>query len=114
MTLSLSLTIVKLQPACSGFSSSIKLPPYFKQYSKGIEVAFQTANLHVPKILPVTFCIWKSFALQNLSSHQMVNLKKLSQVPDIPINDLKSKIAQLKNIPESKGKQLWLYAVGEI
>ena len=27
MTLSPLLTIVKLQPACSGFSSSIKLPP---------------------------------------------------------------------------------------
>ena len=112
MTLSLPLTIVKLQPACKGFSSNIKLPPYFKQYSKGTAVAFQTANLHVPKFIPVKFCIWKSFGIQNLSSHQEVNLKKLSPVPEIPINDLKSKIAQLKSIPESKGYQSWLYAVG--
>ena len=105
MTLSPPLTTVKLQTACSGFSSSIKLPPYFMQYSKGIEVAFQTANLHVPKFIPVNFHIWKSFGLQNLSSHQEVNLKKLNPVPEIPINDLKSKIAQLKSVPESKGNQ---------
>ena len=86
---------------------SIKLPPYFKQYSKGIEVAFQTA-----KFIPVNFCIWKSFGLQTLSSHQEVNLKKLSPVPEFPINDLKSKIAQLKSIPESKGNKSWLHAVG--
>ena len=114
MTLSPPLTVGKLQPTCSGFSSSIKLPPYFKQYYKGIEVAFQTANLHVPKFIPVNFCIWKSFGLQNLSSHQEVNLKMLSPVPEIPINDLISKIAQLKSIPESKGNQSWLYAVGEV
>ena len=105
MALSPPLTIVKLQPACSGFSSSIKLPPYFKQYSEGIEVAFQTANLHVPKFIHVDICIWKSFGLQNLSSHQEVNLKKLSPVPEVPINDLKSKISQLKSFPESKGNQ---------
>ena len=40
MTLSPPVTIVKLQPACSGYSSSIKLPAYVKQYSKCIEVAF--------------------------------------------------------------------------
>ena len=91
---------------------SIKLPPYFKQYPKGIEVAFQTANLHVPKFIPVNFHIWKSFGLQNLSSHQEVNLKKLNPVPEIPINDLKSKIAQLKSVPESKGNQSWLHAMG--
>ena len=111
MTLSPPLTVVKLQPACSGFSSSIKLPPYFKQYSKAIEVAFQIANPHVHEFTPVNICIWKSFDLQNLSSHEVVNLRKLSPVPEIPINDLKSKIAQLKSIHVSKeinhGCMLW-------
>ena len=30
------LPLVNLQPACSAFSARFKLPPYFKQYSKGI------------------------------------------------------------------------------
>ena len=114
MTLSPPLTTVKLPPAYSGFSFGIKLPPYFNQYSKGIKVVFQTANLHVPEFTLVNFHIWKSFDLQNLSSHQVVNWKKLSPVPEIPINDLKSKIAQFKSIHLSKGNQSWLYVVGEV
>ena len=81
------------------------LPFGNQQYSKGIEVAFQTANLDVPKFIPVNLCIWKSFGLQNLSSYQEVNLKKLNPVPENPINDLKSKLSQLKSIPESKANQ---------
>ena len=30
-------TMVNLQPACNAFSSELKLPPYFKQYSKGFQ-----------------------------------------------------------------------------
>ena len=33
-TLQLPITFINLQPACSAFSSTIKLPPYLRQYSK--------------------------------------------------------------------------------
>ena len=33
-TLQPPITLINLQPACSAFSPLIKLPPYFKQYSK--------------------------------------------------------------------------------
>ena len=42
------ITLINLQPACSAFSHLIKLPPYFKQYSKGFHVALRDANLHLP------------------------------------------------------------------
>ena len=29
------ITLINLQPACSAFSPGVKLPPYFKQFSKG-------------------------------------------------------------------------------
>ena len=45
MTINPPLTFVTLQPACSAFSPEIKLPPYFKQYSKGFEIAIKTAKL---------------------------------------------------------------------
>ena len=47
-----------------------RLPPYFKQFSKGIKLDFQTANLvRIPKFMYTSFCIWKSFDLKNLSIH---------------------------------------------
>ena len=33
------ITLINLQPACSAFFPLIKLCPYFKQYSKGFQVA---------------------------------------------------------------------------
>ena len=47
-TLNPPLTFITLQPACNAFSPDIKLPPYFKQYSKGLETAIKTAKLNVP------------------------------------------------------------------
>ena len=38
-TLQPPITLINLQPACSTFSTLIKLPPYFKQYSKGFHAA---------------------------------------------------------------------------
>ena len=35
-TINPPLTFKTLQPTCSAFSPEIKLPPYFKQYSKGL------------------------------------------------------------------------------
>ena len=57
-TLQPSMTMITLEPACSAFSSKIKLPPYFRQYTNGFDVALRTANLHVPKFKPSSFRIW--------------------------------------------------------
>ena len=38
-TLQPPITFINLQPVCGAFSSTNKLPPYFKQYSKGSHVA---------------------------------------------------------------------------
>ena len=48
--LQLPITIINLQPACSAFSSDIKIPPYFKQYPKGFHVALKSVNLYISKI----------------------------------------------------------------
>ena len=55
------ITFMSLQPACSAFSAGVKLPPNFKQYSKGFYVAFKSANLNVPKYKPTKFRIWNTF-----------------------------------------------------
>ena len=39
------ITFIYLQPACSGFSPDVKLPPYFRQFSKGFHTAFQICTL---------------------------------------------------------------------
>ena len=44
MILNPPLTFITLQPACSAFLPEIKLPPYFKQYSKGFEITIKTAD----------------------------------------------------------------------
>ena len=46
------ITFITPQPACSGFSPEVKLPPYFGQYSKGFSVAFKSAHLNIPKYEP--------------------------------------------------------------
>ena len=42
----------------------------------------------------------------------MINLRKLSSIAEIPINDLKSKIVQLKTISLLKDNESWLYVIG--
>ena len=66
-TLSPPLTFITLQPACSAFSPEIKLPPYFKQCSKGFEIAIKTAKLNVP-----------TFNTSNFRSCQPFNSSKSS------------------------------------
>ena len=61
------LTFITLQPACSAFSPEIKLPPYFKQYSKGFEIAIKTANLNVPTFNTSNFRIWQPFNLSKIN-----------------------------------------------
>ena len=71
------ITFVNLQPACSAFSPGVKLPPYFKQYSKGFHVAFKSANLNVPKYKPTNFRIWNTFSLSNISPIESEKLKEI-------------------------------------
>ena len=76
ITINPPLTFVTLQPACSAFSSDIKLPPYYKLFSNGFDVASKTANLHTPNHDPVNFRIRKPFNLPALSTSDKSNLKK--------------------------------------
>ena len=46
-TLEPPFSLMNLQPACSAFSSVIKLLPYFKQYSSGFHVALKSENQHI-------------------------------------------------------------------
>ena len=73
-TLQPPITLINLQPACSAFPPLIKLPPYFKQYSKGFHVALRDANLNLPKFSPSDFRIWKIF---NLSKIEPIDIKNL-------------------------------------
>ena len=66
-TLNPPLTFIKLQPTCSAFSPEIKLPPYFKQYSEGFEIAIKTAKLNVPTFNISNFRIWQPFNLSKIS-----------------------------------------------
>ena len=96
------ITFVNLQPACSAFSPGVKLPPYFKQYSKGFHVAFKSANLNVPKYKPTNFRIWNTFNLSNISPIESEKLKKLDPSPTIPIDQLRAKIASFRHINTDK------------
>ena len=94
-TLQPPFTFINLQPACSAFSSVIKLPPYFKWYSKGFHVALNSANLHIPKFKTYSFRVWTHFDLSNVTKPEIENLKKLPQAPNIPINQLRAQIVIL-------------------
>ena len=72
------MTMVTLEPACSVFSSKIKLPPYFRQYPNGIDVALRAANLHVPKFNSSSFRIWNHINISNLTVAVTRKLQKLS------------------------------------
>ena len=75
-TLQPPITLINLQPACTAFSSDIKLPPYLKQYSKGFHVALKSANLHISKFTPAKFGIWTHFDLLNVNQPEVNNLRK--------------------------------------
>ena len=105
ITIEQPLTLVNLQPTCSAFSTKIKLPPYFKKYSKGFAIAIKAANLHSDQFAHIDFCIWKSFNVSSLSTIQKSNIKKLDSTPSVPVNELRAKIESLKMLDfDSKGK----------
>ena len=70
-TLQPPITFINLQPVCSAFSSEIKLPPFFKQYSRGFHVALKSANLHIPTFTPSKFRVWTHFDLSNVTQPEV-------------------------------------------
>ena len=87
-TLQPPITFINLQPVCSAFSSDIKLPPYFKQYSEGFHVALKSANLHIPAFTKSNFRVLVHFDLSNVTQPEVENLKRLAPAPNIPIDQL--------------------------
>ena len=97
-TLQPPITFINLQPVCSAFSATVKLPPYFKQYSKGFHIALKSANLHILTFTTPNFRVWTNFDLPNVTKPEIENLKKLAPAPNIPIDQLRAHIANFRNI----------------
>ena len=112
-TLQPPITLINLQPVCSAFSPLIKLLPYFIQYSKGFHVALRAANFHLPKFSPSDFQIWNTFNLSKIEPIDIENLKKLTTAPAVPINQLRTQIANFRQIDTNKSTS-WIYYVGEL
>ena len=110
-TLEPPFSFINLQPVCSAFSSAIKLPPYFKQYSSGFHVVLKSANLHNPKFTPLSFRIWKHFDLSNVTKPNVQNLRKLTLAPNIPIHQLRAQTSNLRCITFDTDRP-WIYYVG--
>ena len=110
-TLNPWLTFITLQPVYSVSSPEIKLPPYFKQYSKGVEIAIKTAKLNVPTFNTSNFRIWQPFSLSKISDVEKKQLKKLEPAPAIPMEQLRAQISSFRHI-ETKTDQSGIYYVG--
>ena len=110
-TLQPPFTLINLQPACNAFSSTIKLPPYFKWFSQGFQIALKYANLHIPKFTTSSFRIWTHFDLSNVTKTKIEHLKKLAPASNIPIDQLRAHIANFRCITSDTDKP-WIYYVG--
>ena len=106
------LTLVKLQPACTAFSSQLKLPPYFRKYSQGFAFAIKEANLHNDKLNTLNFRVWNSLNVSNLSDSQVHDLKQLSPAKSIPVKILQAKIHMLKVIDFNAKTKYWFFIGG--
>ena len=106
------MTMVTLEPACSAFSSEIKLPPYFRQYPNGFNVALRAANLHFPRFNPSSFRIWNHFNISNLTVAVTRKLQKLPPTPSVPVDQLKAPIQGFKDLDEGTNDESWIYIVG--
>ena len=106
------LTLVKLLPACTAFSSQLKLPPYFRKYSQGFAFAIKEANLHNDKLNTLNFRVWNSLNVSNLSDSQVHDLKQLSPAKSIPVKILQAKIHMLKVIDFNAKTKYWFYIGG--
>ena len=96
------MTMVTLETACSAFSSETKLPPYFRQYSNGFDVALRAAYLNVPKFNFSSFRIWNHFNISNLMVAVTRKLQKLPPTSSIPVDQLKAQIQGFKDLDEDK------------
>ena len=110
-TLNPPLTFTTLQPACSALSPEIKLPPYFKLYSKRFEIAIKTEKLNVPTFNTSNFRIWQPFNLSKINDVEKKQLKKLEPAPAIPMEQLRAQISSFRHT-ETKTDQSWIYYVG--
>ena len=106
------MTMVTLDPACSAFSSEIKLPPYFRQYPNGFDVALRAANLHIPQFNPSNFRIWNHFNISNLTVAVIRKLQMLPPAPSVPVDQLKAQIQGFKDLDDNKNDESWIYIVG--
>ena len=97
-TLEPPFTLMNLQPACNNFSSIIKLPPYFKQYSSGFLITLKSVNLHILKFTPFNFRVWEHFDLSYRTKLTVRSLRTLALAPNIPINQLRAQIANFRCI----------------
>ena len=110
-TLEPPFTLINLQPACSTFSSYIKLPACFKHYSSGFHVTLKSTNLHIPKFSTPNFRLWTYFNLSNVTKPAIKNLRKLVPAPSIPIEQLSTQIANFRHITSDPDRH-WIYYVG--
>ena len=106
------LTLVNLQPACSAFSSKLKLPPYLRKISQGFANAIKEANLQTDKLQAISFRIWNSLNFSSLSETQLQRLKKLDSAKDIPVKMLKAKINLLNAIDFDPKTKYWIFIGG--
>ena len=104
------MSFITLQPACSAFYPEIKLPSYFKQYSKGFQITIKTAKLIVPTFNTSNFRIWQPFNLSKISDVEKKQLKKLEPVQTIPMEQMRTQISGFRYI-ETKTDQSWIYYV---
>ena len=105
------MTVVTLEPACSAFSSEIKLPTFFRQYLNGFDVALRVANLHVCKFYSSSFWIWNHFNIFNLTVAVTKKLQKLPPSSLVPIEQLKAQIQGFEDLDEDKNYKSWIYIV---
>ena len=71
----------------------------------------KSANLHIPKFTPFSFRVWKHFDLSSVTKPKVKNFRKLAPTPNIPINQLRAKIANFKCITSNMDRP-WIYYVG--
>ena len=105
------MTMVTLEPACSAFSSEIKLPAYFRQYPNGFDAALRAANLHIPQFNPSSFRIWNHFNISNLTIAVTRKLQKLPPAPSVPVDQLKALIQGFKDLDDNKNDESWINIV---
>ena len=111
-TLQPPMTMVTLEPACSPFSSKIKLLPYIRIYPNGFDVALRAANINVPKFSFSSFRIWNHFNISNLTVTVTRKLKKLPPTQKVPVDQLNAQIQGFKGLDEDKNDKSWIYIVG--